>query len=113
MTDAIATGGCQCGAVRSSITARFENPHICHCRMCHKAFGNYFAALAGTKRADLEWTKGAPSFFRSTAIVQRGFRRDCGTPLTFAYDTRDHIAVSIGSLDHPEAVTPLHQYGIE
>jgi hypothetical protein len=107
------TGGCQCGAIRYRITQPFENAHICHCRMCQKAFGNYFAALVGTKKAGLVWTKGEPSFFRSSEIVQRGFCRDCGTPLTFAYDSSDRISVSIGSLDHPEAVTPAHQYGIE
>ena len=114
MTDRIlATGGCQCGAVRYAITAPFENPHICHCRMCQKAFGNYFAALVGTKKASLTWTKGKPSFFRSSSIVSRGFCRDCGTPLSFAYDDSERIAVSIGSLDHPEAVTPANQYGTE
>ena len=51
--------------------------------------------------------------WRSSAIVERGFCKDCGTPLTFAYDTADRIAVSIGSLDHPEAVTPARAYGIE
>jgi len=109
----LATGGCQCGAVRYAITTPFDNPHICHCRMCQKAFGNYFAALVGTRKAGFAWTHGVPGFFRSSSIVERGFCRDCGTPLSFAYDTSERIAVSIGSLDHPEAVTPAHQYGIE
>ena len=113
MNHIIATGGCQCGAVRYRITTPFENPHICHCRMCQKAFGNYFAALVGTPKTGLEWTKGQPAFFRSSEIVQRGFCRDCGTPLSFAYDTSARIAVSIGSLDDPAAVTPARQYGIE
>ena len=107
------TGGCQCGAVRYAITAPFENPHICHCRMCQKAFGNYFAALVGTKKTGLAWTRGQPAVFRSSSLVGRGFCQGCGTPLTFAYDYSDRIAVSIGSLDHPEAVTPAVQYGIE
>jgi hypothetical protein len=114
MTETIlATGGCQCGAVRYAITEPFENPHICHCRMCQKAFGNYFAALVGVKKSGLRWTRGQAEFYRSSEIVQRGFCRDCGTPLSFAYDHSERIAVSIGSLDHPEAVTPAHQYGIE
>ena len=113
MTDTIATGGCQCGAVRYRITAPFENPHICHCRMCQKAFGNYFAALVGPKKTGLHWTKGQPSFFRSSEIVQRGFCPGCGTPLTFAYDNSERIAVSIGSLDDPAAGTPANQFGIE
>jgi hypothetical protein len=49
MPDTI-TGGCQCGAVRYRITAPFENAHICHCRMCQKAFGNYFAPSSARRR---------------------------------------------------------------
>ena len=107
------TGGCQCGAVRFRIDGRLGDASVCHCRMCQKAFGNYFAALVGTKKTGLHWTRGEPSFFRSSEIVQRGFCRDCGTPLTFAYDTADRIAVSIGSLDNPGAVMPERQYGME
>lgn len=107
------TGGCQCGAVRYEITGSFENPHICHCRMCQKAFGNFFAALVGIKRSDFRWTKGAPGFFKSSEVVARGFCKDCGTPLSFDYVDTDRINVSIGSLDHPERVTPAHQYGLE
>jgi hypothetical protein len=81
--------------------------------MCQKAFGNYFAALVGTKKTGLTWTKGEPAIFRSSEIVERGFCRDCGTPLSFAYDTSERIAVSIGSLDHPELVTPEKQFGAE
>ena len=46
MSDFRMTGGCQCGAVR----LRFEQPDnrmICHCRMCQKAFGSFFAPLTG------------------------------------------------------------------
>ena len=45
--------------------------------------------------------------------MERGFCRDCGTPLTFAYVDRDRITVSIGSLDEPGRITPEIQYGIE
>jgi hypothetical protein len=45
--------------------------------------------------------------------VDRCFCRDCGTPLSFAYDNSDRIAVSIGSLDDAAGVTPIMQYGTE
>jgi len=107
------TGGCQCGAVRYLIDGPLENPHICHCRMCQKAFGNYFAALVGTRRENLHFTKGHPAIFKSSEMVQRGFCKDCGTPLTFAYDHAKSLSVSIGSLDDPSIVTPENQYGAE
>jgi hypothetical protein len=99
--------------VRYAIEGPFNNPHICHCRMCQKAFGNYFAALVGSLRENFTWTKGEPGVFRSSPIVARRFCRDCGTPLSFSYDDSKYIAVSIGSLDDPSAVTPENQYGIE
>ena len=113
MNKPLATGGCQCGAVRYAITGPFVNPHICHCRMCQKAVGNYFAALVAVQREDVRWTKGEPAVFRSSSVVARGFCRDCGTPLSYAPDNWPRIALSIGSLDRPEAVTPEKQFGVE
>lgn len=107
------SGGCQCGAVRYEISGPLTGPHICHCRMCQKAFGNFFAALVGTRREFLRWTRGAPGIFKSSSVVERGFCAKCGTPLTFAYIDGPRIAVSIGSLDQPGKITPENQYGVE
>lgn len=109
------TGGCQCGSVRYAMhVARVEKPHVCHCRMCQKATGGLFAALAGCSRVDLEWTRGAPWLFASSNLAKRGFCRDCGTPLTFAYDTPEaRIYVTIGSMDDPELAGIEIQYGLE
>jgi len=109
------TGGCQCGSVRYAMhVARVEKPHVCHCRMCQKATGGLFAALAGCSRVDLEWTRGEPALFASSNLAKRGFCRDCGTPLTFAYDTPEaRIYVTIGSMDDPELAGIEIQYGLE
>ncbi|MFL5201847.1 MAG: GFA family protein, partial [Microvirga sp.] len=69
--------------------------------------------LTGVPRKDLVWTTGKPGIFKSSEAVERGFCRDCGTPLTFGYVDRDRITVSIGSLDDPGRITPEIQYGIE
>ena len=79
------TGGCQCGAVRYALHAPLEKASVFHCRMCQKAFGSYFAPLGTVATKDLEVTRGAISYFRSSDVVERGFCRDCGTPLTFHY----------------------------
>src|SRR5581483_718087 len=71
-----------------------EKVHFCHCRMCQRAMGNVFAALAGVPKEALEWTRGTPSFFASSSHAKR-------------------IYVTIGSLDHPEAAVPIIQYGVE
>lgn len=56
--EAVATGGCQCGAVRYALYVKPENVHACHCRMCQRALGSAFALLAGAPKKDFSWTKG-------------------------------------------------------
>ncbi len=113
--DPSVTGGCQCGALRYVMhVPRVENAHACHCRMCQKATGGLFAALAGCPKDRLEWTRGQPAFFASSNVASRGFCPDCGTPLTFAYNRPDaRIYVTIGSLDDPEQAVIGKQYGVE
>ncbi|MCR9220601.1 MAG: GFA family protein [Alphaproteobacteria bacterium] len=107
------TGGCQCGAVRYALYAAPERVHLCHCRMCQRATGGPFAALAPVRRADMDWTRGAPSERRSSAHAARGFCAACGTPLSFRHLDGDWIDVTIGSLDDPDAVAPRFNYGVE
>ena len=107
------TGGCQCGAVRYALNEAPSGPHICHCRMCQKAFGSFFAPLTGVPLSAFEVTRGTLAIFKSSDQVERGFCRDCGTPLTFHNVDKPRISVSLGSLDEPEKIPPQKQYGIE
>ncbi|MHC1549573.1 GFA family protein [Phyllobacterium sp. K27] len=105
------TGGCQCGAVRFRVEGALGSPSICHCRMCQKAFGNFFAPLVSVTDADLTWTRGEPKRFQSSNHVKRGFCAACGTPLT--YEAPDGIALAIGAFDEPEELAPTVQWGLE
>ena len=106
-------GGCQCGAVRYALNMAPERSHYCHCRMCQRAVGNLFAALAGAKKDVFQWTRGTPSFFASSTLAQRGYCAGCGTPLSFAYNEAPWIYVTIGSLDDPSVAKPERHFGIE
>jgi len=107
------TGGCQCGAVRYELLTAPEHASICHCRMCQRASGQPFMAFARVKHENLRWTRGRPSVFASSNIVERGFCNACGTPLTYRRREADTVSVTIGSLDDPETVRPVLQFGIE
>jgi hypothetical protein len=111
MADETHSGGCQCGAVRFRIKGRLGDASICHCRMCQKAFGGFYAPLVSVRDAKLTWTRGQPAKFRSSNFVERSFCADCGTPLT--YEAPDGIAVAIGAFDRPQEIAPKMQWGIE
>ncbi len=109
----VLSGGCQCGAVRYALYT-LPAGEICHCRMCQKAVGGPFAALATLPRTDLAWTMGTPAYFQSSSVANRGFCAACGTPLTYEGTVEpDKINVTICSLDDPGAAPPRNQYGVE
>lgn len=105
------SGGCQCGAVRFRVEGALGTASICHCRMCQKAFGAFYAPLVSAPEGGLHWTRGEPKRYRSSSHVLRGFCAECGTPLT--YEGPDGIALAIGAFDTPEDVTPTIQFGVE
>lgn len=107
----IRTGGCQCGAVRFRIEGTLGTASVCHCRMCQKAFGNFFAPLVSVDDARLEWTRAEPRRFHSSNHVRRGFCPECGTPLT--YEAPDGIALAIAAFDDPSDIAPVIQFGVE
>ena len=55
--------------------------------------------------ADLAWST-PPEIFASSNLVERGFCRRCGTPLSYREIERANISVTLGSLDDPDAVSP-------
>ena len=56
----------------------------------------------------------APAFFASSNLAQRAFCKECGTPLSFKYNLpSSRMYVTIGSLDRPDEITLVKQYGIE
>jgi len=112
-SEALFAGGCQCGALRYALYARPEGTHLCHCRMCQKAVGGPFAALAPVRAAEFAWTRGRPATFQSSSIALRDYCPACGTPLTFRYAGSEWIDVTIGSLDRPQETPPAVHYGIE
>ena len=104
----IFTGGCQCGTVRFRVAGPVRHASICNCRMCQKAFGNFMAPFAQFE-ANVEWTRGKPSHFQSSAKVRRGFCKECGTPLTYQWGEYNP-SLAIGAFDNPNAIVPTAEF---
>jgi hypothetical protein len=114
MSQAVLTGGCQCGAVRFRVDAPPRHTSLCHCRMCQKAFAAPFGAFASYPISAVEWTRGERKRFQSSNAVARGFCGDCGTPLTFeAAVGGKNIALATCAFDDPNALPPQRQSGLE
>ncbi len=106
------TGRCLCGDVRWTARAAPKLVHHCHCTMCRRWTGAAFATLVWFERSDVDW-QGAPHCFRSSPIAVRSHCARCGTPLALAYDGRTTLALVAGTLDEPERIAPVHNYGCE
>jgi hypothetical protein len=59
--------------------------------------------------ADVHWS-GAPRFFASSSLAERGFCEACGTPLLYRWVAGSNTSLTINSLDDPEAVRPEIRY---
>jgi hypothetical protein len=113
MSIAVLTGGCQCGEVRYALDRQPEGVHVCHCRMCQKAVGGPFAVICPVLKPAFRVTRGTISYFMSSDVARRGFCSSCGTPLTFEYPEAEDLGVLVGTLDEPDRVPPVIQYGNE
>jgi len=113
MSDTL-TGGCACGRIR--FTARVPDDahaYLCHCRMCQRASGNVSLAMVGLPQANVEWSE-EPDWFNSSAIAQRPFCAQCGTPLGFRYlEGTDKMDLTVAAFDDTSGFTPTSHFGAE
>ncbi len=98
-------GGCQCGRIRFEATGPRDRASICYCRMCQKAAGQPFMAFVRFPAEAVTWST-EPETFRSSNVVERGFCKECGTPLTYRRLESAFVSLSLNCLDDPEAVQP-------
>jgi hypothetical protein len=80
--------------------------------MCRRWTGAAVATLVLFAQSEVRW-HGNRTAYRSSPIAVRTHCAACGTPLSLTYDARNDIALTVGSMDAPQAVTPTHHYGVE
>ena len=106
MPEPIATGSCQCGAVRYSLRAASREMHHCHCSMCRKSHASMFCTYATIEREHfvIEAGRDALSTHKTTPEVARHFCRHCGAHIVIDVDWEpDLVWFTPGTLDsgHP------------
>ena len=98
-------GGCQCGRIRYRAAAPSSLSSICYCRMCQKASGAPFMVLVRFPADKVSWSV-PPEVFASSNLVERGFCKSCGTPLTYRRVDGPNISLTLNSFDDPTALPP-------
>ena len=100
-------GSCLCGAVRFEVEGNLPPPDACHCTMCRKHSGHYFASTDVPRNRLTVHGEDKVSWYQSSEKVRRGFCATCGSSLFFDPPHRDWIGVAMGAFDTPTQ-TRLH-----
>jgi len=103
-------GGCQCGAIRYSLSGKPIVFYICHCLECQKQSSSAFGESFRVNIADLEIKGEVKTYQRgsaSGAIVQCDFCPNCGTRLFHRRKTNGNsLNIKAGSLDDSTWLKP-------
>jgi hypothetical protein len=106
---ASAAGGCQCGAVRYTISGRPKQLIVCHCTQCQRRYGAFGMSLFCD--ADAVQISGSLKLYRKTADSGRfatiGFCPDCGTTITAKPEWKpESLVIRAGTLDDTTSLQP-------
>lgn len=94
-------GSCLCGAVRFTVDGDLKPPDACHCTICRKISGHYYAATDVPRTAVTIEGDEKVTWYRSSEKIRRGFCSTCGAPLFFDPIRRDWIGISMGAFEKP------------
>ena len=103
------TGRCLCGAVRYVARGTPKSVSNCHCNLCRRASGGPFVTFARYAKEQVEFTHGAPAWYRSSDSAERGFCPACGGSLAYREAKRsDSIWLTVGMMDDPRDLVPQY-----
>jgi hypothetical protein len=94
-------GSCLCGAVRFDVEGELAPPDACHCTICRKVSGHYFASTDVPRSAVTIHGADNVTWYRSSEKVRRGFCKTCGAQLFFDPIYRDWTGVAMGAFEKP------------
>lgn len=104
------TGGCQCGAVRYSISTATLASYACHCRECQKQSASAFGMSVPIDKSDFSIKGALGSWERSAdsgAVTRCHFCVRCGSRVYHDGSSRKGmVTIKGGSLDNAADLRP-------
>lgn len=102
-------GGCHCGAVRYEVLGKLEDVYLCHCNLCRQLHG-HVSAYAATDKVNLHLqTDDGLRWYRMSEKTDRGFCKECGSPLFWRTVRSSRLAITPGTLDDTQGLTTVGQ----
>lgn len=100
----VLSGGCQCGAIRYSLSQDPLGLYVCHCRECRKQSASAFGISVIVPQTALHVVQGAPKFWSRPTdtghILDCAFCPECGSRLWHQRrGSADTLSIKGGSLD--------------
>jgi hypothetical protein len=93
------TGRCLCGAVEVTINAMQREVDICHCTMCQRWGGAFYAGVKGEQA--VVHGEEAVSIYRSSPWAERAFCKHCGSNLWYCFTPTGNRSYLAGLFDLP------------
>lgn len=112
MTEDLLTGGCNCGAIRYTVSGPPLAVIACHCTRCRRQSGAAFSVNL-IVRASTVAIEGSPDAWEDTdtqsgAPLAREHCGHCGSPIRSVPSAAPKlVALKAGSLDSPEPFAPM------
>lgn len=105
------TGRCLCGAVSFTATGVHRHLDICHCDMCQRWGGVFYAGL----ECDAVEITGedAVSVYRSSEWAERAFCSKCGSSLWYRFLPTGNRTFLAGLFDLPAGMGIKHQIFVD
>lgn len=94
-------GSCLCGAVSFEVAGELPAPDACHCSMCRKQSGHFWASTDVAREALTLHGEDKLTWFQASEKVRRGFCSVCGAFLFWDPPARSRIAIAMGAFDKP------------
>ncbi|AXQ94542.1 hypothetical protein D0Z66_12440 [Cereibacter sphaeroides] len=106
-------GGCECGAIRYTVSAAPIVVYACHCTICQTQSGSAFGMAMRIPAESFSLTKGTLKTFRRVAdsgqVFTNSFCPDCGTRIHHQADrSPGQISLKPGTLDNSSWLRPSH-----
>ena len=99
------SGHCLCGAVSFEVDGELPGPDACHCSMCRRWSGHYWASTDLPRDRVTIRGEDQIRWYQSSEKVRRGFCARCGSVLFFDPPARAWIAIAMGAFDQPTGTT--------